>query len=141
MSSYLLWAIVGFTLIIVELMTGTFYLLVLGIAALAGAAVAFFGAEFWLQVIVASIVALVGIYSVQQWWKTHQKSRTASNNIDIGQSVVFEQWINEAAHTARVRYRGTQWDAKLDHASSLQDTLYIHGQEGGMLLVGSKTTH
>lgn len=141
MSSYLLWAIAGFVLIIVELMTGTFYLLVLGIAALASAAAAFFGAELWLQVIVASIVALVGIYSVQQWWKTHQKSRTASNNIDIGQSVVFEQWINEAAHTARVRYRGTQWDAKLDHVPSLQDTLYIRGQEGGMLLVGSKASH
>ncbi len=141
MPAYLLWAIAGFALIIAELMTGTFYLLVLGIAALAGAAVAFFDAEIWLQVIVASVVALVGIYSVQRWWKSHQKSRTASNNIDIGQSVVFEQWVNEAAHTARVSYRGTQWDARLDDVSSLQDTLYIRGQEGGVLLVGSKSTH
>ena len=40
MAAYLMWAIAGFVLIIAELMTGTFYLLVIGVAALAAAVVA-----------------------------------------------------------------------------------------------------
>jgi membrane-bound ClpP family serine protease len=38
MDAYLLWLIIGIVLIIVEMTTGTFYLLVLGFAALAAAA-------------------------------------------------------------------------------------------------------
>ena len=46
MADYILWAAAGLALVIAELVTGTFYLLVLGIAALAGAAVAFSGLGF-----------------------------------------------------------------------------------------------
>jgi membrane protein implicated in regulation of membrane protease activity len=51
MASYVLWAIAGFVLVIAELLTGTFYLLVFGVAALAGALVAYLGGAFWLQVV------------------------------------------------------------------------------------------
>ena len=37
MQDYLVWTAVGFALVIIELMTGTFYLLVIGVGALAGA--------------------------------------------------------------------------------------------------------
>lgn len=43
MEMYLLWAVTGIVLIIIEMLTGTFYLLVLGIAALAAAAAAYLG--------------------------------------------------------------------------------------------------
>ena len=49
-DSFLVWLIAGFALVIVELVTGTFYLLVLGVAAFAGAGLAYAGAVFaWHQ--------------------------------------------------------------------------------------------
>ena len=61
MSDYWWWAIGGIALIIAELITGTFYLLVLGIAALAGAAVAYAPYSFWTQAVVAAAIAIAGV--------------------------------------------------------------------------------
>jgi membrane protein implicated in regulation of membrane protease activity len=142
MATYLLWAIAGFVLIIAELLSGTFYLLVLGIAALAAAAVAFVGGDFWVQAMVAAAVALVGIYLVRRWWTTHPKDGKASNNLDLGQAVVVDSWVNQAAGIARVKYRGSTWEAQLDsnleHPPKLADVLYIRGQENGVFRVGEK---
>jgi membrane protein implicated in regulation of membrane protease activity len=142
MATYLLWAIAGFVLVIAELLSGTFYLLVLGIAALAAAGVAFVGGDFWVQAMVAAGVALIGIYFVRRWWTNHPKQGTASNNLDLGQAVVIDSWVNQAAGIARVKYRGSTWEAKLetnpDHPPKLTDVLYIRGQENGVFHVGAK---
>ena len=138
MATYLLWAIAGFVLIIVELVSGTFYLLVLGIAALGGAAAAYGGAALWMQVIIAAVAALVGIYAVNRWWSTHPKAGHSSNSLDIGQTVVLESWVNEASGMARVRYRGSSWDAKVDAGAAIGDVLVIKAQESGVLHVAAK---
>jgi membrane protein implicated in regulation of membrane protease activity len=142
MATYLLWAIAGFVLIIAELLSGTFYLLVLGIAALAAAGVAFAGGAFWAQAMVAAGVALIGIYVVRRWWINHPKESAASNNLDLGQAVVVESWVDEAAGIARVKYRGSTWEAKLEanpaQPPKLADVLYIRGQENGVFRVGEK---
>jgi membrane protein implicated in regulation of membrane protease activity len=142
MATYLLWAIAGFVLIIAELLSGTFYLLVLGIAALAAAAVAFVGGDFWVQAMAAAAVALIGIYLVRRWWATHPKDGKSSNNLDLGQAVIIDSWVNQAAGTARVKYRGSTWDAQLDtnleYPPKLADVLYIRGQENGVFHVGAK---
>ena len=49
MSPALLWAIAGLALVIVELLSGTFFLLMLGIACFGAAAMAYFGFGFPLQ--------------------------------------------------------------------------------------------
>jgi len=54
----LAWLIAGFILIIVELVTGTFYLLVLGIAALVGAGVGYASGAFVWQAVAAAVVAV-----------------------------------------------------------------------------------
>lgn len=138
MQDYLVWAIAGFVLIIVELITGTFYLLVLGIAALVAAAVAFFGGNFWMQVILGGSSALLGTYFVHQWWARHPKTAKGSNDLDRGQTVVVESWVNESAGIARVKYRGSSWDARIEGKASLNDVLYIQGQDNGMLHVSSQ---
>ncbi len=139
MATYLLWAIAGFVLVIVELVTGTFCLLVLGIAALVAALAAYLGAAFWMQAIVAAVVALVGIYLVRQWWSTHPKTGHSGNSLDIGQTVVLQSWVNRAAGMARVNYRGSDWDAKVDSAAAIGDVLVIKSQEGGLLHVAAKS--
>ena len=142
MATYLLWAIAGFVLVMAELLTGTFYLLVLGIAALAAAAIAYVGGDFWVQAMVAAAVALMGIYLVRRWWMNHPKDSAASNNLDLGQAVVVESWVDQAAGIARVKYRGSTWEAKLEanpaHPPKLTDVLYIRGQENGVFQIGAK---
>src|SRR5690348_16704160 len=56
------WVIAGLALAISELLTGTFYLIVLGIAAFGAAAAAYFGLGFAPQMVVAAAVAAVGCY-------------------------------------------------------------------------------
>ena len=64
MEHYLVWLLAGFGLVIIELLTGTFYLLMLGVAAFGGAIVAYAGRGFELQIIVAAILAAAGFYGV-----------------------------------------------------------------------------
>jgi len=139
MTTYLLWAIAGFVLIIAELLTGTFYLLVFGVAALVGALTAYLGGAFWLQAILTAAASLIGVYLVHTWWQKHPKDSKGEDSLDVGQVVVFEQWVDEASGTARVRYRGSTWDAKVTGGSvpnvAPSATLTIRGQNQGVLLV------
>src|SRR3972149_11506782 len=85
MEMYLLWAVTGIVLIIVEMLTGTFFLLVLGIAALAAAAVAWSGQSFWVQAVTIAAVATVGVILVKRF---RVPGKPASREaLDVGQSV------------------------------------------------------
>ena len=54
MEPWLIWVVAGFALIIAELLSGTFYLLVIGVAAFAGALMAYLGSGIFVQGVVAS---------------------------------------------------------------------------------------
>ena len=108
----------------------------------AAAGIAYLGGDFWVQAMVAAAVALMGIYLVRRWWMNHPKDSAASNNLDLGQAVVVESWVDQAAGIARVKYRGSTWEAKLEanpaHPPKLADVLYIRGQENGVFQIGAK---
>lgn len=139
MEPYLAWIVVGFVLVIIELLTGTFYLLVIGIGAFAGAAVAWAGAGFFGQAVGASAVALVGTWYVRRWHRANRRSSPKDDFLDLGQPVVLESWIDSQAGLARVRYRGTTWDARVE-AGTRPDpgaTLFVNGRDGTTLLVSA----
>jgi len=139
MEPYLAWIIIGFVLVIIELLTGTFYLLVFGVGAFAGAAMAWAGAGFFVQAVGACAVALAGAAWVRAWHAKQQKTGVEDNLLDRGQPVVLESWVDQAAGRARVQYRGASWDAKLAGTQRPEPgaTLYIVGQDGNTLLVGA----
>ena len=58
MELWLIWLILGFVLVTIELATGTFYLLVLGLGAFAGALATWAGANVLVQSVVAAVVAV-----------------------------------------------------------------------------------
>lgn len=140
MEIWLMWVVAGFALAIAELTTGTFYLLVVALGAFAGALVAWLGGNVLVQAVVGCGVALAGTWYVHHY---HEAKRNRdggrSNLLDRGQPVVLEGWANEAAGLARVRYRGTSWDARVSHAAAARPapgaTLYIEGQEGNTLVL------
>ncbi|HQZ44887.1 MAG TPA: NfeD family protein [Usitatibacteraceae bacterium] len=139
MEPYLLWIIAGFVLVIAELLTGTFFLLVIGVGAFAGAAVAWAGGSYLAQAIGASAVALAGTWIVNRWHRAHRRNSPKDDFLDLGQPVVLESWIDADAGLARVKYRGTTWDARI--AAGLRPdpgaTLFISGQDGSTLLLAA----
>ena len=135
MADYIMWAAAGLILVIAELVTGTFYLLVLGIAALAGGAVAFFGLGFWGQAIVSALIAVIGVVWIHQ--RRSRMESPAMSSPDLGQPVTWESWLNERDHLARVRYRGASWEARVVGEAAPQpgDMLYISAVDGNTLEV------
>ena len=138
MEGWLVWVIVGFVLVIAELMTGTFYLLVLGAGAFAAAIVDWAGGSVLLQAVAGGAVAVGGALLVHHWHGQKGPADGRANLLDRGQPVVLEGWSNEGAGLARVKYRGASWDARIAGAESRPPpgaTLYIDGMEGNTLLV------
>ena len=141
MELWLLWTIVGFALVIAELVTGTFYLLVLGAGAFIGAIAAWLGANHVVQALAAGGSAVAGTWFVHHWHESRRAlASTGSNFLDRGQPVVLDGWANETAGIARVKYRGTVWDARVAAGAArptVGSTLYIEAQEGTMLVVAA----
>src|SRR3954462_1935628 len=93
MDPSLAWAILGLALVIAELLSGTFYLLVLGIAAFSAAGAAWLGLGFAPQIVVAAVVSAVGCYGVHVYRVRNRSQQMPS--IDAGMPASFEQWINQ----------------------------------------------
>jgi len=138
MDPALLWAMLGLGLIIVELLSGTFYLLMLGIAAFGAAGTAWLRYEFPVQVVVGALIAAVGCYMVHAY---REKNRTLQMPpVDAGMPASFENWIDAHSRLARVRYRGASWDARVEGAEALEPgtTVYVLATDGNTLKVVKK---
>lgn len=114
MADSTLWWIAAGALVIAELVSGTFYLLMLALGLAAGALAAHAGLGASGQIVTA---AVIGVAAVIAWHlRRRQRAKTAPGahanpdvNPDIGQIVQIEHW--EPDGTARVRYRGASWMA------------------------------
>jgi len=130
------WGVVGLVLVIVELLTGTFYLLMLGIAAFGAALAAWLGFEFSGQAVVAAIVSAIGCYGVHLY-RARNKARQMPP-IDAGMPASFESWVDPKARLARVRYRGASWDARVEGFEGGIEpgaTVYVLAADGNTLRV------
>ena len=138
MDPALAWAIAGLVLVITELVTGTFYLLMLAVAAFGAAAAAYLGQAFPVQSVVAAVVAAAGCYGVHLYRAKSSKEKMPP--IDTGMPASFENWLDAGARLARVRYRGASWDARVEGSEALEPgaLLYVVTTEGNLLKVASR---
>ena len=60
MAGYVWWFVIGFGLLVAELLTGTFYLLVIAVAMGMAGLAALLGAPFALQLVIAAAIGLGG---------------------------------------------------------------------------------
>jgi len=134
-ENYLIWLLIGFGLIIMELLTGTFYLLMLGFAAFGGAIAASIGYGFEIQIITTAVVAAIGCYLVHAYHASNARQQMPS--IDYAQPVKFEAWVDQGARVARVRYRGAPWEAKVEGDAQIDpgNSLYILATDRNILTV------
>jgi membrane protein implicated in regulation of membrane protease activity len=136
MTDYWTWWILAAVLIGAELVTGTFYLLAVGVAFAIGGVAAFLGVSFPMQLVVAGVVAVAGTMAAHRRWRATRQP-PATGSLDVGQSVRVLGWKDDGS--ARVSYRGTQWNAELaDPAAQRAETMYIVGTRGSTLLIADR---
>ena len=137
-----LWWIAAGVLVAAELTSGTFYLLMLALGAVAGAIVALFGASLPAQLIAA---ALVGGGAVVAWHLMGGRQRLLQRaarahrgdvaQLDVGERVQVQQWSSDG--TTRVQYRGSSWDARYaGPGNPAPGEHVIRAVEGTRLLLG-----
>lgn len=133
MSAYWMWWIAAAVLIAAELLTGTFYLLVVGIAFGCGGAAAWLGWGVPYQWLTAGILGVLGVVMLERW-KRQRGAAARQPALDVGQMVHVESW--GPGRTARVSYRGSTWDAELATADTPQaETMYIAATRGSVLIL------
>jgi membrane protein implicated in regulation of membrane protease activity len=137
-DSALAWLIAGIVLIVAELVAGTFYLLVLGVAALLTAAVAYAGAGFLIQVIVAGAIAIAGVFWIRG--RKRAMATPAMPPLDVGQPVTLDSWVNRDDRLARVKYRDALWDAIVEgeFRGEAGEVFYIRAIAGNTLRVAKQ---
>ena len=140
MDHGIIWAVIGLVLVIVELLTGTFYLLMLGLAAFGAAPPRWLGFAFASQSIVAALVAAVGCYAVHAYRAKNKAQQMAP--IDAGMPASFESWGSEG-RLAKVRYRGASWDARggVRGRNRARATVYVLATDGNTLRVAKIARH
>lgn len=119
MSDWMIWFAVACVLIILEMATGTFYLLMIAIGAVAGGIVALSGAGGTWQCIFAAVIAAVATFALRRSRFGQRENIDAARdpgiNLDIGQTLEVGEWrnVSGATSSARVMYRGALWDVEL----------------------------
>jgi membrane protein implicated in regulation of membrane protease activity len=118
------WWILAGIAVGVELVTGTFYLLMLAIGLAAGALAAHAGLPITWQLVVAAVVGggAVALWHAKRSSQPPQLPASANPNVnlDIGETVFVERW--ERNGTAVVKYRGSNWMVVLPEGVSGQQT-------------------
>lgn len=113
MEESTIWWLAAGIVVVAEMLTGTFYLLMMAVGLVAAALAAHMGASSALQITVA---ALVGGGAVVVWHFARRKRpgdpsprADRSVNLDVGETILIEGW--NADGTTTVKYRGATWTA------------------------------
>jgi len=105
------WWIITATLVLLELLTGSFYLLMLALGAALGALSAHAGLLPMTQWLLAALCSSAFVFCCYLLRKRLGGSNRAVGNrdvnLDIGETLMITAW--EPDGSARVRYRGAPW--------------------------------
>lgn len=120
MGTWISWLALAALCVVLEMFSGTFYLLMVAVGFVAGAVVAWMGGDMMVQFPAAAAVAILATLILRtvrgraaQTARTHAE-RDPNMNLDIGQMVDIDAWqtLPGQRHRARTRYRGTEWDVE-----------------------------
>jgi membrane protein implicated in regulation of membrane protease activity len=135
MAQSTIWWVLAGAAIAVELLTGTFYLLMLSLGLAGAALAAHLGTSMPVQLVVAAIVGGGFVLA----WRLY-KQRTPSPppasanrdvNLDVGETVQVDAWNPDG--TSSVQYRGAHWSV-----STLAGTIPTPGVHRIVEVIGSR---
>lgn len=137
MTSWMLWLALAGALIILELFSGTFYLLMIALGMLAGAAAAFAGTGEAVQLLSAAVVGAAATALLRRRRPRRMEAANDPNiNIDIGQSLHVPHWHADNV-SARVMYRGALWDVDLAPGAVARSGQFVIREIRGSRLIVS----
>lgn len=113
MAESTVWWLLAGAAVAVELLTGTFYLLMLAVGLAAAALAAHAGVGMVVQIVTAAVVG-GGAVVAWHWLKRSRPGDPSARadrsvNLDVGELVMIDTW--NADGTAAIRYRGANWTA------------------------------
>jgi membrane protein implicated in regulation of membrane protease activity len=142
------WLVQSGILVILEIFSGTFYLLMIAIGFAAGGLAAWLGAGDAVQVMVAAVVGLAATFVLRKSRlgkiRRTDAARDPNVNLDIGQILSIDEWKNNKGeqYIARVMYRGALWDVELEeNADPLPGLFTIREIRGSRLIVSNHALH
>jgi membrane protein implicated in regulation of membrane protease activity len=137
MEEHWIWFIAGLAMLIAELFTGTFYMLVIAAALAGGGLTAWLGGGFALQFVVAAVIGFIGAMILRKTrFGLATRGDTASDasvNMDIGNRLTVDSW--DTSGKARVMYRGAMWDVTLEHGAHRTPGSFVIKEVRGSTLV------
>ncbi|HEY6774037.1 MAG TPA: NfeD family protein [Oxalicibacterium sp.] len=132
MADWMIWFAAACVLVILEMATGTFYLLMIAFGAAAGGIAAFVGLHGAAQCVIAAVVAAVATAALRRSKLGRSErvdaARDPAINLDIGQALEVGEWRiadGSGQAIARVMYRGALWDAELAPGGTAVPGLFI----------------
>lgn len=143
MSDWVLWFVSAGVVVILELFTGTFYLLMIAIGLAAGGVAATMGASSAVQLLTASLVGVLAVYGLRQSRFGKRRIVDAAQdpnvNLDIGQALTVDAWTCHPGgrSTARVAYRGAMWDVELEPGEQPRSGAFVIREVRGSRLIVS----
>lgn len=141
MEAWTWWLVLAGVVVICELFTGTFYLLMFALGLVSASIASLLTGSVQLQMLVAAIVgsaATIALHNSKYGWKQRgEAARDPNVNIDIGQQLRVEEWQEQGngVSVARTKYRGAMWDVELRHAQPNPGLFVIEAVEGSRLVV------
>lgn len=138
-QSSIWWLLTG-SVIAAELLSGTFYLLMLSVGLAAAAIAAHLGASLSVQLLAA---AAFGGGCILGWraYRQRQPGATPASanrdvNLDIGESVQVDAWSPDG--TSSVKYRGANWTVSLKSGATPSPGVHLIDEVVGNRLIVSK---
>jgi membrane protein implicated in regulation of membrane protease activity len=141
-ASTLWWLLAGIA-VAAELMTGTFYLLMVALGLAAAALAAHASLAVGAQFIAAAVIG-GGATALWHWKRAREPAAEPARenpdvNLDIGERVQVPGW--QADGTARVVYRGSTWSARLQPGAVAAPGMHRVAAVEGNWLVLAPASH
>jgi len=115
MEPWLAWALAAVALLIGEVLTGTFYLAALAVAAVLPAILAALGLGLGAQIAGFLVLSLLSLWKTRPLLEAaiHPSSQQISTNVGaiVGSVGHVREWLSEGSETGRVEIRGDDWRA------------------------------
>lgn len=137
MDSWIVWFILAGVVLVLEFLTGTFYLIMISLGMAAGGIAALAGLGPNVQALIAAAVWIIATLLLRQtkWGKSRhaEADKDPNINMDIGQQVQVDAWNEQ--RSARVMYRGAMWDVELLSGDAVPGSFVIREVRASRLFV------
>lgn len=148
MWDWTIWFVFAGVTVALEMFTGTFYLLMIGVGLAAGGLAAVAGLAGERQFVIAAVTGIIATVALRQSRYGRISRRDAARdpnvNLDIGQTLRVDTWSKTGGGkaVARALYRGAEWDIELEREEEAHPGMFVIKEvRGNRLIVAHAPRH